>query len=412
MGTDKIAVLYVEENQNGIVGGSHYCLLDLIRELNKDKFRPYVMFYEDNRITDDFKRSGAEVFVYHRPNPLNLIRKFQKMRLGTRYRIYYYPLKSMQIIINFITRDLIPLSYFIFFLIRNNIKIVHMNNTVFTGLIWIVACRVTGKKIIVHQRTQISSIPWYLLYHYRWFDYILGVSDYMREYLKKYGIYVSRYSTIYDRVNVEDYRKRVTKNPQQIRDEFSVKADQPIIGIIGNLQRWKGQMTVIEAVNLLHDKYPNMKCLLVGDSSNRNEDDIRYFKELTDKIMSYNLNNNIIITGYRNDIPDVLNAMDIFIHASIEPEPFGMVVLEAMGMGKAVIASNEGGPVEIIENNVSGILIEPGNPCLLAGKMDLLLSNKPLQNTMGQSARQRVENKFSRLDMQFIEGLYLRLAQS
>ena len=79
------------------------------------------------------------------------------------------------------------------------------------------------------------------------------------------------------------------------------------------------------------------------------------------------------------------------------PEPYGLVVLEAMAMGKAIIASNEGGPVEMIVNNESGLLIEPNNPEILADSIDLLLSDKEKREEMGMAAYKRVLKIFRKL---------------
>jgi len=86
-----------------------------------------------------------------------------------------------------------------------------------------------------------------------------------------------------------------------------------------------------------------------------------------------------------------------------------LVVLEAMALGKAEIASNEGGPVEMIENGISGFLIEPGNPDMLREKIDYLLSDPTFRFRLGENALERVKTKFSTLDIKYIENLYLKL---
>jgi len=149
-----------------------------------------------------------------------------------------------------------------------------------------------------------------------------------------------------------------------------------------------------------------LRCLLVGDSSKIAKDDVQYYDELISKIKAYSLRENIIITGFRTDVANLLNAMDIFIHASIRPEPWGLVVLEAMAMGKAIIASNDGGPVEMIVNGESGYLVEPGKPETLAEKLDLLLADPSLRRDMGQNALNQMQEKFSNIDIAFIENLY------
>ena len=161
--------------------------------------------------------------------------------------------------------------------------------------------------------------------------------------------------------------------------------------------------------NILKRRIILAKQAYYKSSFGRNKHDIKYLNELTSGIRDYHLDNNVILTGYRSDIPNILNALDIFVHASICPEPYGLVVLEAMAAGKAVIASNEGGPVEMIIDGESGILIEPGNARLLADKLKLLISDKKFRTQLGENAYKRVEGKFSKIDIEFIEHLYKKL---
>ena len=394
-----INVLYVEENQDGTTGGSHACLLDMVRAIDKSKVSPYVMFYEENRLLNDFMAEKAKVFIYRKSRAF----KFRNTSNGLLVN------RIPRLIINIFITDIIPLIYYIYFIIRHEIKIIHLNNTVFAGLLWVIAAKITRRKIIVHERTRLARIDLINRYHYKWFDYILGVSKSSKFYLEMNNVNLSNYSTFYDRIDVDKFRSKVTKGRGEVRKEFNLKIEQPCIGIVGNLQRWKGQLNIIDAVGQLIDKYPDIICLLIGDSSKKSLDDIAYYQEINSKIQENNLQKNIIITGHRNDIPDLLNAIDIFIHASITPEPYGLVVLEAMAMGKAIIASSEGGPAEMIINNKSGLLIEPNDPEILASSLDFLLSDKEKCKEMGFAAYKRVLENFSELDISFVENLYLNL---
>jgi len=400
-----INVLYVEENQDGTTGGSHYCLLDLVEVLSRDKFNPIVMFYENNRAVPDFQRSGVRVIIFPKPRAISIIKILENgpLRFITKYP---FLLRPIQVIINILITNLYPILFFIYFIMLNDIRIIHLNNSVFTGLEWLIAAKITGRKIIAHQRSYFEGFPKIYVYHSRFFDHILGISNSTKEFLHKYGVKLDKYTTFYDRIDINKFRSNVTVSRDAVREEFSITKEQPLIGIVGNLQRWKGQMTVVEAVHLLKDRYPGLRCLLVGDSSKIAKDDVQYYDELISKIKAYSLRENIIITGFRTDVANLLNAMDIFIHASIRPEPWGLVVLEAMAMGKAIIASNDGGPVEMIVNGESGYLVEPGKPETLAEKLDLLLADPSLRRDMGQNALNQMQEKFSNIDIAFIENLY------
>lgn len=220
---------------------------------------------------------------------------------------------------------------------------------------------------------------------------------------------ISKHTTIYDTINVDVFKKKLCKSKRTTRSGFGVNETQPLIGIIGNIRDWKGQSIVIDAVEILKKKFPDLVCLLVGDMSDDCED---FNSGIRDKIIQKGLTQNIIITGFRTDIADIQNALDVFIHASLSPEPYGLVVLEAMVMGTAIVASNEGGPSEMIVDGKSGFLIPPGDPEILADKIDWFLSDVTLRERMGALAQKRFYERFSTFDIKTIETIYLRLLKS
>lgn len=401
----KLRVLYIEENQDGTTGGSHICLLDVIRSLDKSKVEPFVMFYETHRLINEFYDQNARVFVFDRPRAIEL----GKISCFKIFSKVPWLLKIPQAAVNILRTDVFAFFYFVFFLLRHRIQIIHLNNTVFAGPFWTVAAKLTATKVVVHERTRLGWVPWLNKFHHRWVDFIFGVSNSTKDYLEESGVDVSRYATLYDRIDMEKFSAVRTCDRDAVRKKISVEPDQPLIGIVGNLQRWKGQMTVVKAVEKLVSGYPQIQCRLIGDSSNQTTDDVVYFKELNETISLLGLENNVTLTGHRPDVPDLLNALDIFIHASLTPEPYGLVVLEAMAMGKAVIASNEGGPVEMIEDRISGVLIEPGDPECLAQAIDSLLENPEKRRQMGEKALERVNTHFARLDIEAVEKVYADL---
>ena len=131
---------------------------------------------------------------------------------------------------------------------------------------------------------------------------------------------------------------------------------------------------------------------------------------MNELILKYNLEKYVLFTGFRKDIYNIINSLDIIVHTSILPEPFGRVLLEGMILRKPVIATNQGGPLEIIEDGVSGLLVPPENPKLLSDKISFLVENKHISKTMGENARRRIEEKFSiERNVKEIEDVYLNL---
>lgn len=159
--------------------------------------------------------------------------------------------------------------------------------------------------------------------------------------------------------------------------------------LVGRLAHWKGQHIVLEAAKSFKDK-PNVKFWLAGDALFGEE---AYKQELLQKIEKDNITN-VSLLGHVDDIQGLMNTADLLIHTSVTPEPFGQVIVEGMAAGLPVIASNEGGPVEIVVPGETGLLIEPGDPKLLAESIQWMLDHPEERKRMAASGMKRVKEHF------------------
>jgi glycosyltransferase involved in cell wall biosynthesis len=180
-----------------------------------------------------------------------------------------------------------------------------------------------------------------------------------------------------------------------VRDEFQINPVTPVLLIVSRLFSWKGHTELIRALARVKTILPDFKLLVVG------EDDPRahpggglYSEELKALVHSYGLENQVIFTGFRSDVPQLMAACDVYTMPSFE-EPFGMVYLEAMAMKKPVIALDNGGSREIVEQAVTGLLSEPQDIDQLAQNILTLLQEPSLRIKMGLAGRKRVETCFT-----------------
>jgi glycosyltransferase involved in cell wall biosynthesis len=164
-----------------------------------------------------------------------------------------------------------------------------------------------------------------------------------------------------------------------------------VIGILGNIREWKGQETVVRATAQLRSKFPNIVCLLVGDTA---QADSHYEVMLRKFIAEHGLERNVLFTGYKKHVADYIQIMDIVIHASIDPEPFGRVLIEAMAMRKPLIGSHGGAVPEIVEQGVTGMTFTPGDSQALAQYVTQLLSDTASRREMGERAFARLTEHF------------------
>jgi glycosyltransferase involved in cell wall biosynthesis len=122
--------------------------------------------------------------------------------------------------------------------------------------------------------------------------------------------------------------------------------------------------------------------------------EIGYKEKLHEIVRREGLSEKTLFLGERKDISDLMNLSDVIVHASLEPEPWGLVVAEGMAAGRAVVASAAGGPLEMIEHGRNGLLVPPGNSAALAEAIEALLENPELRRQMGEAARRHAEEHF------------------
>lgn len=173
------------------------------------------------------------------------------------------------------------------------------------------------------------------------------------------------------------------------------KSGQLHFTIVGMLTEWKGQHIFIEAARQILEQYPDCHFSLVGATVYENSGQGSYEDQLKNQILSAGLEGKIQMLGALQNTAEHLRNCDVAVHASIKPEPFGLVIIEAMASGLATIAARAGGALEIIDDGKDGLLFEPNNPSELAQKMKQLLESPQLIQTLCRNGRKKVENSFS-----------------
>lgn len=182
---------------------------------------------------------------------------------------------------------------------------------------------------------------------------------------------------------------------KDIKKETGLKKEKKVITMLGALTSWKGQHIFLEAIAKLRDRFPDLAALIVGGELYTGVGHRGYLAYLKDKVKKLGIENQVSFLGVRGDIPHIINSSFALVHASLKPEPFGRVLIEAMACGKAVIAARGGAVEEIIRDGVDGIIIEKGNAAALAQAIASLIEGEAMARDMGERGRQRVEELFS-----------------
>ncbi len=197
---------------------------------------------------------------------------------------------------------------------------------------------------------------------------------------------------------------------QYILEPLEISSTAPIVGIVARLDRWKGVDIFLRAISICKAKCPEAQYVIFGGEI---EGSTEYAKKLYKLAADLHLNEIVHFAGWRygpEDMPKVYAALDIVILASTSPEPFGLVILEAMATAKPVIATNHGGPKEICIDQETALLIPPGDPEKLAEAILNLIQNPQNARRMGKAGRKRVETHYDhKLCVRSIESLYKEL---
>jgi glycosyltransferase involved in cell wall biosynthesis len=158
-----------------------------------------------------------------------------------------------------------------------------------------------------------------------------------------------------------------------------------VVMLPGRLTAWKGHSVLLDALAMLNRA--DVMCVLVGSDQGRHG----YSRELQRQASRLGIVDRLRLVGQCDDMPAALCLSDVVVHASVQPEAFGRVVIEAQAMGRPVIASDLGGPVETVRHGDTGYLVRPGDPAALAAAIGVALHLDPAERAaLGQRARESV----------------------
>ena len=183
--------------------------------------------------------------------------------------------------------------------------------------------------------------------------------------------------------------------------QYGFSSEQIKIAHVGRLVPWKGQREFLRAFFLVAKRYQNTLAIIVGgDVEGLNS---YYVEELQRMVAASGWQDRVIFTGQIPDVHNLLAAVDIVIHSSTEPEPFGLVVTEAMALGKPVVASCHGATAEIVEAGITGALVEPTDEQALAEAINRMVADEPMRRRLGAAALEKARREYS------LEGYYDKL---
>lgn len=357
----KFNILYLHETAK--FSGAEESLLNLIRFLDREKFTPFFILPEPGQFAKKLQEADIKVFVI----PLPKIRGI----LGVW-----------------------PCAKKLFKIAReNNIHLLHTNSTR-THMYGIYVARKLKIPIIWHERNVLvhERIDLDRLFSFLPDTIICNSLAIANRFLADKNL-PEKVKIIYNGVDTQRFNPTV--DPKPIREEFNIRPDEVLIGIGSRFNPIKGHETFfLAAATLLQDKIlitPQLRFLVIGGAVF--DKDKRREKYLKDLVRELNISESVTFAGVRDDMPQIYAAMDIFVLPSLT-EGCGRVILEAMASGKPVVATNTGGTPEIVKDKISGFLIKPRKPALMAERISWLVNNPERAKKMGEEGRKLAQEKF------------------
>jgi glycosyltransferase involved in cell wall biosynthesis len=199
-----------------------------------------------------------------------------------------------------------------------------------------------------------------------------------------------RYRVIPNAIDLADYAAQVDAGA--VRADLGVPAGVPLVGMVGRVSPWKGQHVFVDALAQLSQVCPHVHGSVVGLAEEA--DGPGYADQVRKQAAALGLERRFHMAGYREDVPRVLGALDVVVHCSVKPEPFGRVIIEGMAAGKPVVASKAGGAAEIITDGVDGLLMPPGDAGALAAVLARLLADPDERARLGAAGRATAEKRY------------------
>lgn len=263
------------------------------------------------------------------------------------------------------------------------------------------AAKLAGVKIII---SSVRNIQLWKKWHHILADRILAKftdkitinAERIRLFLvKKERIDPEKIITIYNGKDLQRFKN--LRRAEEIRKELGIPNDALVIGMVARFSEQKDYGTFFTAAKKIIKDMPGVYFIAAGDGPEKEMFESRY------------TNHNMIFTGFRRDVPELINTMDICVLSS-HYEGCPNAILEYMAAGKPAVATDVGGCSELVADGETGFIVPPGDPSYLVGKLINLLESKDLRMEMGKAARVRVETKFSLEEMvRGTEHLYQEL---
>jgi len=374
---NKKNILFVEYCPDLKGGGAQRVFLNILKTVNQADYKIFSAFplYKKGDLADEIPEY-VTTFNYDSKSPDKTGRKI----LAYLEFLLYIPIIVFQ--------NCYKLKW-------NSIEVVYCHSII-SGFHFALAKIFVNFKLVYHEHNMASQRPkmfvWRLMFDFvnSRSDKIIAISHGVANELADYGCDREKIVVVHNGIElqaIKDVNHLVAKGYQRLGLDSSNKT--LLVGMIGHFRPWKGQALFVESYHTACVFNDDIHYVIVGGIH-----DDAYYEQVQQYILQHDLSDKVTITGHQDNIPELLSCMDIIVVPSV-PEPFGLVVLEAMMMAKPVVAFNIGGPAEIIRAGQTGVLVDDVGSVSLGEAIGSLLNDSELRRVMGCEGRNLLEKQFT-----------------
>jgi glycosyltransferase involved in cell wall biosynthesis len=271
---------------------------------------------------------------------------------------------------------------------EQDIGLVHLNNG-FENLEAHLAAALTRRPVVVHahgpcgdsyiSRRLAPNVP-----------ACIGISGPVAESFEKVGVPRARVALLPNPLTVT--ARPIDRHAvRAARERYGIPADRPIAGIVGRIVAWKGQLEFLRAVAVALREVPDAGAVVIGEVTDASD---AYGRQVREEAARLGIEDRVWFTGFISEPREAYALLDVLVHSSIDPEPFGLVLTEAMAFGIPVVAARSGGPLEIVTDGVDGFLMDPRDPEPLGILLARLLADRELREQIGRAGQESVLRRF------------------
>jgi glycosyltransferase involved in cell wall biosynthesis len=381
-------IVYVQPTSE--VGGSDVALARLVKHLDRSRYRPVVVLPRQGPVVPLLTAAGAEVRIL----PMRQLRSLPSVSYQAR----------------FVAGFASTVARLRKVLMEENAQLVHSNSLFSLYGAWAAASLHVPHVWHVREIPTAPQLLQKMLFNVvaRKSARIISMSSAVTNLFPKS---IDKTVQIPDGIDLAEFSPQISGT--RIRNELNIDQGAKLVGFVGRLDPWKGADVFVKCAAAVAGAHPDAHFLVCGGSLDGYEAYARKVKQIA---AHSGFADRIHFTDWQyrlTDIPEVMAALDVLVHTSVAPEPFGLVIVEAMASGKPVIAANAGGVLDIVVDGQTGALVTPGDVTGYTDALSRLLADLEPATTWGSAGRARAVELFDVKDyVGKVQTLYEGVLQS